>query len=219
MRLAKKRKKDSYTYADYLQFPDDIRSEIIDGVIYDMAPAPKPMHQKISVTLSSKIFQFLEGKKCEIYPAPFDVRLSGKDNDYEIKNVVQPDISVICDTSKIDDKGCTGAPDWIIEILSPATASKDMKEKFKLYEKYGVKEYWIIEPEDKIVMIFILKDGKYQRGIHYDAYDYVSPSMFSDLSIDLAEVFGVERKECNEEEEGGVVIERLGDKENERRGD
>lgn len=195
MNTALKINNKKYTYADYLKFPDDFKSEIIDGTVYNMTPAPLRRHQKISMKLSQKIANYLDNKSCEIYAAPFDVRLSeNRSNDFEIKNVVQPDISVICDSSKLDEKGCIGAPDWIIEILSPATASKDMKEKFELYEKFGVREYWIIEPEDKIVMVFILQDGRYQRGGHFDAFDYLVPTIFADLKIDLAEIFDVERK-------------------------
>lgn len=195
MSLAKKRKKDSYTYADYLQFPDNIRSEIIDGVIYNMVPAPLRWHQDVSMVLSRCISTYLKGKSCRVYAAPFDVRLSEKENDFEVRNVVQPDISVICDQNKLDDKGCKGAPDWIIEILSPSTASKDIKEKFFLYEKYGVKEYWIVEPTESFIQVFVLRDGKYEFRGNYASLDYLSPTVFDDLEIDLAEVFGVERKE------------------------
>ncbi|MDD3050064.1 MAG: Uma2 family endonuclease [Candidatus Cloacimonetes bacterium] len=195
MSTALKGENKDYTYADYLTFPDEDRVEIIDGVVYDMSPAPRPIHQEYSINLQSIIWNYLKDKRCKIYPAPFDVRLSESEKDFEIRNVVQPDISVICDTSKIDDKGCKGAPDWIIEILSPSTASKDIKEKFKLYEKYGVKEYWIVEPSGLFVQVFVLNYGKYEFRGNFTSLDYLTPTIFEDLKIDLAEVFGVERKE------------------------
>jgi len=186
-----------YSYADYLTFPDDVHVEIIDGVIYKtygMSPAPRRFHQEISVNLCSIIWTYLKDKKCNIFSAPFDVVFTEKKkNNSEICNVVQPDISIICDKNKLDEFGCKGSPDWIIEILSPATASKDLKEKLKLYEKYGVKEYWIIDPIDMIVTVFILINEKYNFVGFYDNQDFLSPTIFTELTIDLAEVFGVER--------------------------
>ncbi|MEA1972784.1 MAG: Uma2 family endonuclease [Candidatus Cloacimonadota bacterium] len=196
MSLAKKRKKDSYTYADYLKFPKEFKSEIIDGVIYDMSPAPVRKHQKISMKLSQKISNFLENKICEVYAAPFDVRLGEKkDESFEIKNVVQPDLSIICDQDRLDEKGCIGVPDWIIEILSPSTTSIDLHEKFDLYEKYGVKEYWLVEPFEQIIFAYTLgDDGVYQKARRFTNLQIVQPTTFEDFDLDLAEVFGVERK-------------------------
>ena len=154
MPLAKKIKT-RFTYKDYLSWPEEERYEIIEGEAYSMTPAPGREHQKICMELILQFGNFLRDKPCELYTAPFDVRLkSGKEKEDNISTVVQPDISVICDKKKLDDKGCLGAPDLIIEIISPSTASRDFKEKLDLYDKHGVKEYWIVDPATKIVMVF-----------------------------------------------------------------
>ncbi len=180
-----------YTYADYLNWLDNKRRELINGFIRMMTPAPRRMHQKLSMRLSVKFDVFLESKQCEIYHAPFDVRFveKNKTKDNEIANVVQPDISIICDLSKLDDRGCLGAPDMIIEILSPSTLKTDLKDKYQLYEHFGVKEYWIARPEEKSIEKFVLNKGKYlQKGIFVEG-DIVSPDLFPDLKIDVTEVF------------------------------
>ena len=186
-----------YSYADYLTFPDDVSVEIIDGVIYKtygMSPAPRRYHQEIATNLIIEIGTLLKNQNCSIFSAPFDVVFAEKDRkDNEINTVVQPDISIICDKNKLNEFGCKGAPDWIIEILSPSTASKDLNQKLKLYEKYGVREYWVIDTFDKIVMVFILNNGKYEIGGHFGPQDFLSPKIFPDFSVDLSEVFGVER--------------------------
>lgn len=126
-------------------------------MIFDMSPSPSRNHQEISVELLRQFSNYLIDKTCKVYAAPFDVRLpEGDENDTNIETVVQPDIAVICDKCKLDDKGCKGASDLIIEITSPSTARKDLKEKLFLYEKSGVKEYWIVHPTDKTVMVFKL---------------------------------------------------------------
>jgi Uma2 family endonuclease len=179
-----------YTYADYLTWLDDKRRELINGFIRMMTPAPRRIHQKISSNLLVEIKQYLKNGKCEVYHAPFDVRLVETDKgDKKIENVVQPDIAVICDLSKLDDRGCLGAPDFIIEITSPSTGKRDAKEKYALYEKYGVKEYWIVFPEEKLVYQYVLNNNKYeQKGIYADD-EKISPHIFPDLDIDLNYVF------------------------------
>lgn len=180
-----------YTYADYLQWDDNERWELIDGVAYNMSPAPSRKHQEISQNLSRDIGTYLKGKSCKVYAAPFDVRLPLKgEEDKRTGNVVQPDIVVVCDSSKLDDRGCTGAPDLIIEILSPSTAKKDMVAKFNLYEQAGVKEYWLVHPTDHTVMVFKLgADGKYGRYEMYDQSEQLAVGIFSDLVLDLNEIF------------------------------
>jgi Uma2 family endonuclease len=164
-----------------------------------MAPAPARRHQFILGELFFQIKQYLKGKNCNIYTAPFDVRLDAtKQEDFKIRNVVQPDLSIVCDEEKLDEKGCVGAPDWIIEILSPATADRDLKTKFKVYEENGVREYWIVEPSESFVMIYTLKDGKYQSKGNFIWSDYVTPSIFPNLTIDLAEVFDIKRQKEEE---------------------
>ncbi|MBP1760015.1 MAG: hypothetical protein H6Q63_932 [Firmicutes bacterium] len=180
-----------FTYADYLTYPEGERWEIIDGVSY-MQAAPSPIHQEILMELSKQIAVFLTGNPCPIYPAPFCVRLPQGDekNNREVKNVVEPDISIICEKSKIDDKGCNGAPDMVIEIISPSSIKTDRVVKFNLYEKAGVKEYWIVEPDQKLVSVFQLqKNGRFSRPEMYTDEDSITASLFTDLVIDLGAVF------------------------------
>ncbi|MDX1942881.1 MAG: Uma2 family endonuclease, partial [Saprospiraceae bacterium] len=138
----------TYTYADYLTWQFEERIELIKGRIFKMSPAPSRKHQRASIVLSSIIFDFLRAGPCEVYSAPFDVRLldskKKKKSNKEIYSVVQPDICVICDAEKLDDRGCIGAPDWIIEILSPGNNKKEVDNKFRLYEENGVREYWVV---------------------------------------------------------------------------
>lgn len=180
-----------YTYADYLTWLDDKRRELINGFVKMMTPAPKRIHQGISFQLGLKIGNYLNKKKCKIYTAPFDVRLVEKDktSDKEIINVVQPDISVICDLSKLDDRGCLGAPDLIIEILSPSSSKIDLKDKYQLYEEFGVKEYWIVYPDTQVIYQYVLEKGKYmQKGIFVQD-EKITAHIFPDLVIDLKDVF------------------------------
>ncbi len=180
-----------FTYGYYVTWPDEERWELIDGVPYDMTPAPNRYHQDISMNLSTEIKVFLKGKKCKVYAAPFDVRLPGANqSDDETLTVVQPDISVICDRSKLDEKGCKGAPDLIIEILSPATSKKDRIIKFYTYERFGVKEYWLVSPDDKSVEVFILgENGKYGRPEFYTEEKILPCYTLEGLNINLAEIF------------------------------
>ncbi|HPO50060.1 MAG TPA: Uma2 family endonuclease [Spirochaetota bacterium] len=180
-----------YTYADYKTWNDGERYEIINGIIYNMSPAPMRVHQKISVELTRQISNYLKGKPCLVYDAPFDVRFIDYDeqSDEEIETVVQPDIVVVCDEKKLDDYGCKGAPDIVIEILSPSTYKKDKFEKFSLYEKYGVKEYWIVYPGEKIVEIYKLIDGKYGIPEVYGMDDKIEVKYLGELVVDLKEAF------------------------------
>jgi Uma2 family endonuclease len=186
-----KKENKKLTYKDYLTWPDDERWELIDGVAYDMSPAPSREHQRISGELVRQFANYLHGKTCEVYAAPFDVRLAEKDErDEDIETIVQPDISVICDSSKLDEKGCKGSPTLVIEIVSPHTAQKDVKRKFSLYEKVGVKEYWIIHPDDKTVMIFRLgEDNRYGRPATYIEDEEIKVDILGELVIDLKSVF------------------------------
>ena len=159
-----------YTYADYLKWFDDVRRELINGFIKLMTPSPSRKHQRISTKLISNFDRYLGNKNCEVYHAPSDVRFPKDDDsidDKEIYTVVQPDIYIVCDLSKLDDRGCLGAPDLIIEIVSPDRVQRDVKEKFELYQNHGVKEYWIVNPNDENINVFVLdNNGKYQfRGL------------------------------------------------------
>ena len=182
-----------YSYADYLVWNDDKRWELIDGHPYCMSPAPGRQHQQISKLLGRQIDTYLSDKSCEMYYAPFDVRLvETKENvaDDYIDTVVQPDIVVVCDPEKLDDKGCKGSPDLIVEILSPSTARMDMTVKFNLYQHFGVKEYWIVHPKDQTILVFkLLESGLYGVPECYCAEDTISVILLGDLQIDLKKVF------------------------------
>jgi Uma2 family endonuclease len=179
-----------YTYADYLTWPEDERWEIIDGVPY-MQAAPSWQHQTISVELTRQFANFLQQKPCRVFTAPFDLRLPEEsESDDEITNVLQPDIVVICDNKGLKGTGFYGIPELIIEISSPSTSRKDKVLKFNKYEKAGVKEYWIVEPEGKFISVFTLQENKrYGRPETYTEKDKVKVSVFPDITIDLTPVF------------------------------
>lgn len=192
MALAAQQRKEYFSYHDYLQW-DEERWEIIDGVVYDMSPAPSRWHQKISGDLFAKIHAQLADSPCEVYHAPLDVRLTEIANaeDDDITTVVQPDIVVVCEQEKLDDRGCIGAPDLVVEILSPATASKDLKVKRDLYEKHGVKEYWIVHPLDKFFMVYTLDENRlYQKSAIFTEDDIISSSAVAPVRIQLEDIFG-----------------------------
>lgn len=181
-------KTSGYTYADYLSWSDEERWELIHGIPYNMSPAPSRKHQEIAGEMYRQIANYLSNKKGNVYIAPFDVRLAENyADDHLIDTVVQPDLSIFCDSKKLDDKGAIGAPDWIIEILSPSTKDKDINTKLLLYQKYGVKEYWILDPDKDIVYTYTLdKTGKYPEVIeHSDKEKSISPSIFKDFKITL----------------------------------
>ncbi|MGL4943284.1 MAG: Uma2 family endonuclease [Thermoguttaceae bacterium] len=186
-----------YSYADYLTWLDDVRREIIDGVMTLMnPPAPSWDHAEISVSISSNFYQTIKQHrgKCKVFHAPFDVRLprNGETNDNEIYTVVQPDVCVICDLSKkYDRRGCIGAPDLVVEILSPSTMARDYRVKFDLYERSGVSEYWIVNPFAKSIEIFVLhEDGCYHDGTVYDGDNtQVKSILFPEVIFDLNEFF------------------------------
>lgn len=151
-----------HTYADYCSWPDDVRYELIDGVAYAMGPAPVRRHQGVLLELARQVANTLEGSPCRPYIAPFDVRLPKADEvDDDVDTVVQPDLVVICDRTKLDDKGCRGAPDWVVEVLSPSTAGHDQILKRALYERVGVREYWLVHPVDRIVIIYTLAGARF----------------------------------------------------------
>lgn len=181
-----------YTYADYLTWRFDERVELIRGWISRMSPAPLVTHQRILGRLSLPIGNYLVNKKCELFVAPFDVRLTNKRKSVpnkSITSVVQPDLSIICDLDKLDKKGCIGAPDWIIEILSPGNSRKEMKEKFSLYEENGVREYWIVDPVHLMIQVFDLTDNKFNWRGNYVKEDMIPVGIFEDFYIDSDAVF------------------------------
>jgi len=181
-----------YTYADYLTWADDKVRELIGGFIKIMSPSAKPIHQAARLSLSYELIRIIKKNKgkCKVYP-DIDVRLpqNGERADEQIYNVVRPDISVICDPSKIDDNGCLGAPDMIIEIQSFSTAKYDLNEKFHLYEASGVKEYWVVYPRENGIEVFLLQpDGKYDAGTRYDA-GKIPIHVFDNYEIDFYDIF------------------------------
>jgi Uma2 family endonuclease len=180
-----------YTYADYLQWSENERWELIHGVAFNMTPAPSRRHQKISGELFLQFGVFLRGKRCEVYGAPFDVRLPAPgESDETSSTVVQPDLVVVCDPGKLDDRGCKGAPELVIEILSPDSVARDQKEKFLLYEQAGVMEYWLVHPTDRIVTVFHRgADGAYGRPTVYTPGERVRVGVLPELEIDLGMVF------------------------------
>ncbi len=180
-----------YSYADYLTWNDEGRWEIIDGVAYSLA-SPSDIHQDISRELLTEFNNYLRGKKCRVYQAPFDVSLTSDklEGDDKIYDVVQPDIIIVCDKEKISHKGCKGAPDIVIEILSPSTASKDCLRKRILYEKNKINQYWIIDPDEKEVFILKLTEhGLYGHPERYSKEDKIKVENFEGLEIDLKLIF------------------------------
>lgn len=179
-----------FTYRDYSKWPSDERWELIDGKAYAMS-SPSTAHQRVCIALATQFYNSLKDKKCEVFIAPFDVRLpEANEADDDVETVVQPDITVICDPNKIDDKGCRGTPDLIVEIISPSTASMDYIKKFRLYEHHGVKEYWLVHPSYKVVNIHRLNDaGKYEVAENYSENDTVEIKILSGMTIDLKPVF------------------------------
>jgi len=181
-----------YTYADYYTWIDGVRRELIDGFIKMMSPAPTKKHQVISREFIRILVNYLHKKKCQVFYAPFDVRLPKNDEKEgkDIFTVVQPDICIICDPDKLDDHGCLGAPDMIIEIVSSNNSKHDVKTKFELYQSHGVKEYWIVFPYESTIYVYLLDENNIYKNIGAFAQDEkVKVNIFDDLFIDLAEVF------------------------------
>ncbi|MFZ5626683.1 MAG: Uma2 family endonuclease [Bacillota bacterium] len=180
------------SYQDYLKLPEGERWEIIDGQAYAMVAAPSRRHQQIVLELASTIHSYLKQKgNCQVYVAPFDVRLiDAGETEQNCCNVVQPDISVICDCTKLDDKGCLGAPDWIIEVVSPSHASHDYVRKLNLYERFGVREYWIVNPDSRHILVYRLgEQGGYGAPIMIREGEIAQPGLFPELNIDSRELF------------------------------
>ncbi len=172
-----------YSYADYCTWDNDQRWELIDGVAYAMSPAPGVTHQKASGDLFSQLYNYLKGKPCQAFHAPFDVRLNANDED---DTVVQPDILVVCDRSKLSEKGCKGAPDLVIEITSPSTARHDRVTKLNLYRAAGVREYWLVEPVSKTVQVCVFETGDVKG---YTDADAAPVAVLPGCVIDLKDVF------------------------------
>lgn len=186
-------KTEGWTYADYLAWPEGERWELIDGQAWAMSPAPSTLHQRVSLRLAHLLYDALARRGCEIFAAPFDVRLPlGEESDDDITTVVQPDLVVICDPTRLDRRGLRGSPDWVIEILSPSSASHDCIRKLALYERVGVREYWIVHPEYRLVTVYDRgPDGRYGMPHSHDATERVVSSAVPGLEVGLGEVFEV----------------------------
>jgi Uma2 family endonuclease len=179
-----------YTYADYLQWKIEERIELFKGRILKLS-APNRIHQQVSGGLFLAIATHLKGKKCKVYSAPFDVRLPvhNRKKDNEVTTVVQPDICVICDETKLDDRGCCGAPDLVVEILSPGNSQKEVRLKFDIYEEAGVKEYWLIHPVEQTLIAYTLHENTFGGGKMYAPSDILYSTSIQGLSIDMNEIF------------------------------
>ena len=177
-------KEKHYTYLDMLTWGDDVRYELVDGVAYAMT-SPSTTHQRVARQLILKIGNYLVGKQCELFIAPSDVRLNAHQGD---DTVFQPDLYVVCDKTKLHEKGYLGAPNLVIEILSPSTARFDTIVKFQKYLEAGVLEYWIVDPEGKTVDVFVLENDRYIRS-EYGKNDTVSSRVLNELELNLTDVF------------------------------
>jgi Uma2 family endonuclease len=178
-----------HTYRDYCAWPDEVRYELIDGHAYAMSPAPSRQHQELVFEIGRQIADALEGSGCRVYLAPFDVRLPRADEaDDDVDTVVQPDLSIICDPAKLDDRGCRGAPDCVIEVLSPGSAGHDQILKRDVYERHGVREYWLVHPVDRVVIIYRLIDGAYGKPDIHELTGAVACSALPAVVIDWQRV-------------------------------
>ncbi len=178
-----------YTYADYLKWTFAERVELIKGKIFEMS-APSRTHQDLSTFIHGELYDYLKHKNCKVYSAPFDVRLPRKSkDDKDIITVVQPDICVICDKSILDAKGCLGAPDIVVEILSPSNNVTELRNKYDIYLEAGVKEYWVVSPQDQTFLVYTLADGKYIPSRLMVAGDTMTSSVLEGFSLDLKALF------------------------------
>lgn len=188
--MALPQERQGYTLADALSWEEQDRIELIDGYPVMMAP-PARRHQESVAALMGQLYDYLKGKKCKVYPAPFGVRLfeKKKDRPEDVDTLVEPDITVVCDQDKLDDMGCKGAPDLVMEVLSPSSQRHDRYTKFKLYQRAGVREYWLVDPDTKSVQVFLLEDGRYSAMDYGEVGDHVKVNVLEGCSIDLSLVF------------------------------
>jgi Uma2 family endonuclease len=183
--------KKTYSFADYLQWENDVCAEVVNGKIISMSPSPTPKHQDVVDEFTAEFKMFLRGRKCMAFSAPMDVCLfASKDTRTEvIQDWVQPDLLVVCDHTKIGDKHIFGAPDLVIEVLSPSTARNDRLIKFNSYEKAGVKEYWIVDPYNMSVEIYMLDGVSFKQTAIFGKDDLLTVGIFPEFQIDLTNIF------------------------------
>ena len=176
-----------YTYADYLTWQFQERVELLRGWVAKMSPAPNRRHQRVSGRLHGELYQLFKQHSCYLYEAPFDVRLPRTTGG---ETVVQPDLCVFCDREKLTDQGATGAPDWVIEILSPGNSARELADKFSLYEEVGVREYWLVHPMDEVILRYILRDGEFVGlAPHTRAMGMLRSEIFEFVSVDVSILF------------------------------
>jgi Uma2 family endonuclease len=181
----------TYSYSNYLNWLFPERVELIKGKIFKMSPAPSRVHQEVSINLLNPIVNFLKGKPCKVYSAPFDVRFPKESKaDKDVYTVLQPDICVVCDKSKLDARGCIGAPDLVIEILSPGNTKMELLHKYRVYEEFGVKEYWVVSQSDQSILIYTLNDsGKFQPSKIFTLSEKITSSVLPGFELELDDVF------------------------------
>jgi Uma2 family endonuclease len=179
-----------HTYGDLRTWSDDLRWELIDGEAHAMS-SPSWQHQRVCMNLGSQLNTYFRTHGCRVFPAPFDVRLpNGHEHDDAIVTVVQPDISVVCEAGKLDSRGCRGAPDLIVEVLSSSTAARDHVTKRAIYDRHGVREYWLVHPLDRIVTIYRrANEGGFGPAETLEAAGKSTTPTFAGLEVDWDEVF------------------------------
>ena len=184
----------TYTYADYLTWQFQEFVELIKGRLMRPMAGPSRLHQVYSGNIYYQVRQLLQNSPCQVYTAPFDVRLTtaGGNGDEQILTVVQPDICVVCDRAKLDDRGCLGAPDWIVEILSPGNTARDTRNKFDLYEESGVLEYWLVFPGLKTVACYVLDQQQYRLAAEYAAPGPIPVATLPGLALEWTDIFAGE---------------------------
>ncbi len=180
----------SYTYADYFKWKFEERVELIKGKIFKMSPAPNRFHQEIAGIIHVRLWLFLENRPCKVYEAPFDVRIPRKSkSDKNIITVLQPDVCVICDLTKLDNQGCLGAPEIVVEVLSPGNNAKELKKKYEVYEEAGVLEYWLVSPQDQWMRVYTLVEGKFKESPYFVTGDLVTSSVLPGFELNLTDLF------------------------------
>ena len=183
----------TYTYADYLLWRFKEQVELLRGKLFKMSPAPREIHQRVLNEINFELMSFFRNKTCRVYPAPFDVRIPAKGakgmTDNQIYTIVQPDLCVVCDLEKIDGRGCVGAPDLVVEILSPSNSRKDLKDKYEIYQEVGVPEYWIVDADDKAIYRYVLEGDTYIGLPPVSEGDVFSSRKFPEMKIDTKLIF------------------------------
>ncbi|MBB6239340.1 Uma2 family endonuclease [Pedobacter sp. AK013] len=181
----------TYSYSNYLNWLFPERVELIKGKVFKMSPAPSRGHQEVAGSIFLNLGIFLKDKPCKVYSAPFDVRFPKESKaDKDVYTVLQPDICVVCDKSKLDARGCIGAPDLVIEILSPGNTKMELLNKYRVYEEFGVKEYWVVSQSDQSILIYTLDEtGKFQPSKIFTLSEKITSTVLPGFELALDDVF------------------------------